>query len=103
MVEIPEGVWTRPLEIEQSYGVVHKERVEDLVLDIEEERVTWYYDIMKFLELGAYYESKASFEVSIGKDDNPYYPYDLTLFGYDSVTTPNLAEDDIVSTNRQNC
>ena len=54
MVEIPEGVWTRPLEIEQSYGVVHKERVEDLVLDIEEERVTWYYDIMKFSELGAY-------------------------------------------------
>ena len=54
MVEIPKGVWTRPLEIEQSYGVVNKERVKDLVLDIEEERVTWYYDIMKFLELGAY-------------------------------------------------
>ena len=34
--------------------MVHKERVEDLVLDIEEERVTWYYDIMKFLELGVY-------------------------------------------------
>ena len=26
MVEIPEGVWTRPLEIEQSYGMVHKEK-----------------------------------------------------------------------------
>ena len=26
MVEILEGVWTRPLEIEQSYGMVHKEK-----------------------------------------------------------------------------
>ena len=24
MVEIPMGVWTRPLEIEQSYEVVHR-------------------------------------------------------------------------------
>ena len=24
MVEIPKGVWTRPLEIEQSYEVVHR-------------------------------------------------------------------------------
>ena len=26
MVEIPEGVWTRPLEIKQSYQLVHKEK-----------------------------------------------------------------------------
>ena len=26
MVETPKGVWTRPLEIEQSYGMVHKEK-----------------------------------------------------------------------------
>ena len=54
MVEIPKGVWTRPLEIEQSYGMVHKEKVEALVLVIEEEGVPWYYDIKKFLELGVY-------------------------------------------------
>ena len=47
-------------------------------------------------------ESKASFEVSIDKDDNPYDPYDQTLFGHDSVTTPNLVGDDIVGTNRRN-
>ena len=34
MVEIPEGVWTRPLEIEQSYGMVHKEKAEASVLVI---------------------------------------------------------------------
>ena len=44
----------RPLEIEQSYGMVHKEKAEALVLVIEEEGVPWYYDIMKFLELGVY-------------------------------------------------
>ena len=26
MVETPKGVWTRPLEIEQNYGMVHKEK-----------------------------------------------------------------------------
>ena len=36
-------------------------------------------------------ESKASFEVSIAEDDNPY-----------SVTTPDLVGDDIVGTNRRN-
>ena len=46
MVEILEGVWTQPLEIEQSYAMVHKERAEALVLVIEEEGVPWYYDIM---------------------------------------------------------
>ena len=54
MVEIPEGVWTRPLEIEQSYEEVHKGKTEVSVMTIEEEEVPWYYDIMKFLELGAY-------------------------------------------------
>ena len=28
MVEIPKGVWTQPLEIEQSYELVHKEKCE---------------------------------------------------------------------------
>ena len=54
LVEIPEGVWTRPLEIEQSYEEVHKGKIEASVMTIEEEEVPWYYDIMKFLELGAY-------------------------------------------------
>ena len=54
MVEIPEEVWTRPLEIEQSYVMVHKEKTETSVLVIEEEWIPWYYDIMKFLELGVY-------------------------------------------------
>ena len=54
MVEILEGVWKQPLEIEQSYRMVHKEKAEALVLVIEEERVPWYYDIKKFLELGVY-------------------------------------------------
>ena len=54
MVEIPKGVWTRPLEIEQSYEEVHKRKTKALVMTIEEEEVSWYYDIMKFLELGAY-------------------------------------------------
>ena len=54
MVEIPKGIWTRPLEIEQSYEEVHKGKTEASVLTIEEEEVPWYYDIMKFLELGAY-------------------------------------------------
>ena len=54
MVEIPKGVWTRPLKIEQSYELVHKEKNEASVLIIEEEEVPWYHDITKFLELGAY-------------------------------------------------
>ena len=54
MVEIPEGVWTRPLENEQSYEEVHKGKIKASVMTIEEEKVSWYYDIMKFLELGAY-------------------------------------------------
>ena len=53
MVEIPEGVWTRLLEIEQSYELVHKGRTKSLVMAIEE-GVPWYYDIMKFLELRVY-------------------------------------------------
>ena len=55
MVEISEGVWTRPLEIEQSYEEVHKRKTEASVMAIEE--VPWYYDIMKFLELGTYLDS----------------------------------------------
>ncbi|XP_050252747.1 uncharacterized protein LOC126699144 [Quercus robur] len=54
MVEIPEGVWTQPLEIEQSYEEVHKGKTKASAMTIEEEEVQWYYDIMKFLELGAY-------------------------------------------------
>nr|XP_023920672.1 uncharacterized protein LOC112032146 [Quercus suber] len=54
MVEIPKEVWTRPLEIEQSYEMVHKEKAEASVLVIKEEGVPWYYDIMKFLDLGVY-------------------------------------------------
>ena len=53
MVEILEGVWTRPLEIEQSYEEVHKRKIEALVMAVEEEEVLWYYDIRQ-LELGAY-------------------------------------------------
>ena len=34
--------------------MVHKEKDEASVLVIEEEGVPWYYDIMKFLELGVY-------------------------------------------------
>jgi len=54
MVEIPEEVWKRPLEIEQNYVMVHKEKTEISVLVIEEEWIPWYYDITKFLELGVY-------------------------------------------------
>ena len=39
MVEIHEGVWTRPLEIEQSYELVHNGGKVSLVMAIEEERV----------------------------------------------------------------
>ncbi|KAL0008376.1 hypothetical protein SO802_009878 [Lithocarpus litseifolius] len=54
MVEILEGVWTQPLEIEQSYEEVHKGKTKASVMTIEEEEVLWYYDIMKLLELKAY-------------------------------------------------
>ena len=54
MVEIPEGVWTWPLEIEQSYEEVYKRKTKTSVMTIEEEEVPCYYDIMKFLELKAY-------------------------------------------------
>ena len=57
MVEIPEGVWTRLLEIEQSFELVHKGRTKSSVMAIEEEGVPWYYDITKFLELGVYPDS----------------------------------------------
>ena len=58
MVEIPKGLWTRPLEIEKNYEPVHKEKGGSLVLSIEEEGVPWYYDIVKFLELGIYPANK---------------------------------------------
>ena len=59
-------------------------------------------------------ESKASSKASFAKDDNPYYPYDETLFGHDPIATPNLAgsnfllqlyncKNTIVSTYGQNC
>ena len=54
MVKIPKGVWTQPLEIEKSYELVHNGKTESLILAIEEEGVPWYYDILKFLELGVY-------------------------------------------------
>ena len=54
MVEILERVWTRPLKIEQSYEEVHKGKTEASVMTMEEKEVSWHYDIMKFLELGAY-------------------------------------------------
>ena len=54
MVEIPKGVWTQPLEIKQSYGMVHKEKAKASVLVMEEKGIPWYYDIMKFLKLGVY-------------------------------------------------
>ena len=33
---------------------MHKRRTKTLVMTMEGEEVPWYYDIMKFLELGAY-------------------------------------------------
>ena len=42
------------MKIEQSYEEVHKGKIEASVMTIKEEEVSWYYDIMKFLELGAY-------------------------------------------------
>ena len=54
MVEIPKGVWTRPLEIEQSYEEVHKRKTKASVMTLKEEEVSWYYDIRKFLELEEY-------------------------------------------------
>ena len=54
MVETLEGVWTQPLEIEQSYEEVHKRKTEASIMTVEEKEVSWYYDFKKFLELGAY-------------------------------------------------
>ena len=62
MVEIPEGVWTQPLEIEQIYGMVHKEKTKASILIIEEERVPWYYEILKILELGVYLDGASKRE-----------------------------------------
>ena len=42
------------LEIEQIYKEVHKGKNESSIMTIEEEEVSSYYDIVKFLELGAY-------------------------------------------------
>ena len=42
------------MEIKQSYEEMHKGKTEASIMTIEEEEVPWYYDIMKFLELGAY-------------------------------------------------
>ena len=42
------------MEIEQSYKEVHKGKTKTSVMTIEEQEVLRYYDIMKFLELGAY-------------------------------------------------
>ena len=56
MVKIPKGVWTQPLEIKQSYQLVHEEKEELTTLAIEK-GVPWSYDIMKFLELRIYLNS----------------------------------------------
>ena len=45
------------MEIEQSYEEVHKRKTKASVMAIKEEEVPWYYDIMKFLELGTYLDS----------------------------------------------
>ena len=42
------------MEIEQSYEEVYKKKTEASLMTIEEEEGLWYYDIMKFLEVGAY-------------------------------------------------
>ena len=54
MVEILKGVWTQPLEIGQSYELVHKGKTKSSFLAIEEEGAPWYYNIMKFLKIGVY-------------------------------------------------
>ena len=54
MVEIPMGISTCPLEIEQKYQVRHKEDEDLVILAIEEEEIPWNYNILKFLELGIY-------------------------------------------------
>ena len=42
------------LKIEKSYEEMHKRKTEASIMAIKEEEVPWYYDIMKFLELGVY-------------------------------------------------
>ena len=42
------------MEIEQSYEEVHKGKNQASIMTIEEKIVLWYYDIIKFLELGVY-------------------------------------------------
>ena len=42
------------LKIEKSYKEVHKRKTEASVMAIKAKEVPWYYDIMKFLALGAY-------------------------------------------------
>nr|XP_023906115.1 uncharacterized protein LOC112017890 [Quercus suber] len=54
LVEMPEGVWTQPLKIEKSHEEVHKRKIKASIMTIDEEGVLWYYDIVKYLELGAY-------------------------------------------------
>ena len=39
LIEIPKGVWTRPLEIKQSYELVHKGKAKSSVLTIQEKGV----------------------------------------------------------------
>ena len=34
-------------------------------------------------------ESKTSSKISIANDDNPYYPYDGSLFGHDQIVSSN--------------
>ena len=45
------------MDIEQSYEEVHKGKTDASIMTIKEREVPWYYDIMKFLELGAYLDN----------------------------------------------
>ena len=48
--------------------LVRKENAESLVLAIEEKGIPWYYDIMKFLELGVYPDGANKRECRSSKD-----------------------------------
>ena len=50
------------MEIEQRYQLVHKEKEDLAILAIEKEGVPWYYDILKFLELGLYIDNASKRE-----------------------------------------
>ena len=55
--------------------MVHKKKVEASVLVIEEEGVPWYYDIMKFLELGVYLDGADKRERHLIRDPMMVYTF----------------------------